>query len=215
MSKDEDSSTKFEYYLCVLDFEATCWENSENKEQMEIIEFPSVLFKITENEDENSDEFISIFSEYVKPTINSKLTKFCTELTGITQEVVDNSDIFKNVYKRHVKWIAENVPQDSNFIIATCGHWDLATQLKRELKNKKLASHSYYNKYINVKDEFQNFYRMKCKGMTDMLERLNIPLEGRHHSGIDDTKNIAKIMIKIIQDGHTYSNMSINQLNKS
>ena len=36
------------YYLCVLDFEAICWENSTNKEQMEIIEFPSALYKITE-----------------------------------------------------------------------------------------------------------------------------------------------------------------------
>lgn len=29
--------------------------------------------------------------------------------------------------------------------------------------------------------------------MVGMLEYLNIPLEGRHHSGIDDTRNIAKI----------------------
>ena len=36
------------YYLCVLDFEATCWKDSTNKEKMEIIEFPSVLYKIDE-----------------------------------------------------------------------------------------------------------------------------------------------------------------------
>ncbi len=32
-----------EYYLCILDFEATCWEGSVNADEMEIIEFPSVL----------------------------------------------------------------------------------------------------------------------------------------------------------------------------
>ena len=28
-------------------------------------------------------------------------------------------------------------------------------------------------------------------GMDTMLENLNLPLVGRHHSGIDDTRNIA------------------------
>ncbi len=36
-----------EYYLCVLDFEATCCDKDEfTRKQMEIIEFPSVLYKI-------------------------------------------------------------------------------------------------------------------------------------------------------------------------
>jgi inhibitor of KinA sporulation pathway (predicted exonuclease) len=48
--------------------------------------------------------------------------------------------------------------------------------------------------------------------MTDMLDKLNIPLEGRHHSGIDDSKNTAKIMIKMIQDGLKYSNMNIHEI---
>lgn len=196
------------YYLCVLDFEATCWENSENKEQMEIIEFPSVLYKI--NEKTKKPEFVSEFAEYVKPTINPILTNFCTELTGIQQETVDKSDTIDNVYKRHSKWLSENVPIKSNLIIATCGHWDLATQLPREIKNKSLSKHKYYSKYINVKDEFKNFYKTKCGGMTNMLEQLNIPLEGRHHSGIDDSRNTAKIMFKMIDDGHKYNDFKFH-----
>jgi inhibitor of KinA sporulation pathway (predicted exonuclease) len=201
-----------EYYLCILDFEATCWENNENKEQMEIIEFPSVLYKITEKEDKSIIEFVGEFAEYVKPTRNTILTKFCTNLTGITQSTVDKADIIQNVYKRHRVWIANNVPINSRFIIGTCGHWDLATQLPREIKNKNLQKHSYYGKYINVKYEFQNFYKIKCGGMTDMLSKLNINLEGRHHSGIDDSRNTAQIMIRMINDGYKYSNMTINDV---
>jgi len=193
-----------EYYLCILDFEATCWKSGLNKDEMEIIEFPSILYKIKEKT--KTIEFISEFSQYVKPTINPILTKFCTELTGITQETVNASDTFDIVYKNHQQWLSNHIPKHCKLIFATCGNWDLNTQLPRELKNKKLDKHKYYSKFINVKSEFNYFYDKNCKGMTDMLKKLNIPLEGKHHSGIDDSRNIAKIMIKMIQDGHKYDN---------
>jgi len=37
--------------------------------------------------------------------------------------------------------------------------------------------------------------------MTDMLDALKLGLIGRHHSGIDDTRNIARILVKMMQDG--------------
>jgi inhibitor of KinA sporulation pathway (predicted exonuclease) len=203
-----------EYYLCVLDFEATCWnDNSKPKSQMEIIEFPSVLYKI--DEVNSTQTFISEFAKYVRPTINKTLSPFCTELTGITQTVVNSADTFKYVYDQHIKWLETNVPTNSTLIIATCGHWDLRTQLPRELKNKNCKAHSYYSKYINVKDEFENFYKMKAGGMVGMLDKLGLKLDGRHHSGIDDTKNIAKITIHLINSGLTFDKYTINQLNIS
>ena len=42
-----------------------------------------------------------------------------------------------------------------------------------------------------------------------MLDYLNLEFIGRHHSGIDDTRNIAKILLKIISDGHV--NFEIKQ----
>ena len=40
------------------------------------------------------------------------------------------------------------------------------------------------------------------EGMVGMLQYLKLKLDGMHQSGIDDTKNIAKIMIKMIKDDH-------------
>ena len=193
------------YYLCVLDFEATCWDeltHDKNKEKMEIIEFPSVLYEIDEETD--TYKFISEFTEYVKPTIIPKLTKFCTDLTGITQQTVNSAETIDIVYNKHIKWLNTYVPFGSEFVIATCGNWDLKIQLPREIKNKKLKPNKYYKTFINVKNEFEYFYKQKSHGMVDMLNWLNIKLEGRHHSGIDDTRNITKIMLKLIQDGHKY-----------
>lgn len=198
------------YFLCVLDFEATCWDNnSKPKQQMEIIEFPSILYEI--DEEKNTQTFISKFAKYVKPCINPTLTAFCTDLTGITQSTVNSAETFKDVYTQHIKWLKTHVPFDSIFLFATCGHWDLATQLPRDIKHHKLKLHSYYTSYINVKDEFEIFYQKKAKGMTGMLDALGLKLEGRHHSGIDDTHNIAKIMLYLIENGRTYNNFNINK----
>ena len=35
--------------------------------------------------------------------------------------------------------------------------------------------------------------------MAEMLDLLELPLDGRHHSGIDDAKNIAKIAKSLLE----------------
>ena len=36
--------------------------------------------------------------------------------------------------------------------------------------------------------------------MKEMLDYLGLELDGRHHSGIDDSLNIAKIALKLMQE---------------
>ena len=42
-------------------------------------------------------------------------------------------------------------------------------------------------------------------GMEQMLEALDLELVGRHHSGIDDARNIAKIVLKLIECGFDFT----------
>jgi ERI1 exoribonuclease 2 len=65
-------------YLIVLDFEATC-DDQTQLEPQEIIEFPSVLIDIA------SKTVIDEIQTYVRPLRHPALTRFCTSLTGITQ----------------------------------------------------------------------------------------------------------------------------------
>ena len=62
--------------------EATCDENTKVSPQ-EIIEFPSVLLNT------KTLEIVDEIQIYVKPRVHPKLTNFCTELTGITQDKTD------------------------------------------------------------------------------------------------------------------------------
>jgi 3'-5' exoribonuclease 1 len=54
---------------------------------------------------------------------------------------------------------------------------------------------------------FAEFYNTRNLKIHKMLERQNLKFEGRLHSGIDDTRNIARILIKMRNDGcHLYVN---------
>ena len=66
---------------------------------------------------------------------------------------------------------------------------------------------------INIKDAFKQWCtssrqhsRKRGKdslhfGMPGMLEALGLPLLGRHHSGIDDSRNIAAILRELARRG--------------
>ena len=43
----------------------------------------------------------------------------------------------------------------------------------------------------------------KPAGMAGMLRALDLELVGRHHSGIDDARNIARIVITLLAKGCT------------
>ena len=96
---------EFDYFL-ILDFEANCVENGVLPCQ-EIIEFPvKALNRRTLQVD-------YIFHHYVKPEVVPTLTQFCTNLTGITQEMVENQDIIVNVLEKFHQFLT-----DTNLISA-------------------------------------------------------------------------------------------------
>jgi inhibitor of KinA sporulation pathway (predicted exonuclease) len=203
-------------YYCVVDFEATCWENLTPKEQIikpwEIIEFPSVLYKLNENTHEL--EYVSEIQRYCRPVVNQQLSQFCIDLTGIEQKTVDSAEIFPHVLREHYLWVISQVGENNldKTILLSCGRWDFETALYKELKrwignltfmknepilyNFMVAIPSIYKRFINVKDLYEDIYYDK-NSMVGMLEKLNIVLEGRHHSGLDDSKNIGKILQKV------------------
>ena len=45
--------------------------------------------------------------------------------------------------------------------------------------------------------------------MADMLDSVGLKLEGRHHSGIDDARNIAKVCIKLVENGFSFNQAMI------
>ncbi|KAJ1567893.1 hypothetical protein HK096_008275 [Nowakowskiella sp. JEL0078] len=186
-------------YILVLDFEATC-DNNKSFGPQEIIEFPIVVIDL------KSNAIIAEFHEYVRPITNPGLTEFCTQLTGIEQITVDCANTFSEVFAQVQEFLQVNSFTTSNSIFLTCGDWDLETMLPAQLQLSKIPSSSIFSQWINLKVPFMNVFPEQKKtrlfGMVTMLNKSGIKLIGRHHSGIDDTRNIASIARELVRLGH-------------
>lgn len=189
----EAPTNKIDYYL-VLDFEATC-DEQEKPDPQEIIEFPVLKVNATTMETE------AIFHTYVQPTAHPRLTPFCTKLTGITQEMVNGKPSLLQVLDMFDKWMtSENLIKDVNICFVTCGDWDLKTALPDQCNYLKIDVPLYFKKWVNIKKVFKNVTGSRATSMVGMLNKLGLTLDGRHHSGIDDSKNIAKILRELAKN---------------
>ncbi len=138
------------------------------------------------------------------------MNEICINITGITQDIVDNSPTFYIVWKDVQRFLAKHSlipPEDVNssnlhsFTWIICGNWDLRTMLPLQLKQSGFDRPKFINNFTNLKDLYMEYYpSARIRGMKDVLKKSNLKLEGRHHSGLDDTKNIARIVQWLIQN---------------
>lgn len=181
--------------------------------EQEIIEFPSVLLRI---HDDGSVAVVSEIDLFVRPRLHPLLTAFCTELTGIEQVSVDRGVDIVDALHAHTKWLSEHTGVASagtakdveealgrKVLVCTCGDWDLKTMLPTQSRRDGFSIPMHLSRWHNVKQGFEGCYSKRAHGMTDMLRHLKIRLEGRHHSGIDDCRNIARIATAMVDSGFT------------
>ena len=143
----------------------------------------------------------------VTPTLNPQLTQFCTDLTGISQDMVTDQPVLTAVLNDFDKWLnKENLLEPTvKFIFVTCGDWDLHKMLPSQCDHFRIPRARYFDRWINIKTSFQDATGKYVKsGMMGMLHALNIQHTGKHHSGIDDCTNIAKVLKVLAQRGYVY-----------
>ena len=110
----------------MIDFEATCGAKGSEPKPQEIIEFPCALLNTNKG-----FEIEAIFHEYVRPVHNPMLTRFCTELTGITQVsmllIVLEKDIKDFMDELDRGFIGENIPDSYSYDQAKLVEFDNLT----------------------------------------------------------------------------------------
>jgi len=180
----------------IFDLESTCWKsNPGERRKREIIEIGAVKL---------NDQFQTIdeFDQFVRQTINRHLTKFCMNLTSITQDDVRVAQPLEVVIRQFEAWIL-NESHDVKMI--SWGQFDKDQILKEcSLKNIVTSMESILSQHVNLKSVFAKMRKIKQCGMTTALKILDIPLEGTHHRGIDDARNIAKIF-RILEKSKSYN----------
>ncbi|SCU66363.1 phosphotransferase, putative [Trypanosoma equiperdum] len=201
----------FDTYM-VLDFEATC-ERHQRLEVPEVIEFPIVLV------DARNGNTISEFQQYVRPVVNPQLSQFCTELTGITQSVVDRASTFPDVFTAAMNYLHQNncgeTEINKRYLPVTCGDWDLKTMLPIQVKACIQQGFTVnvppsLRRWFNIKQYMQRVLSpglgqtvsQPIRDLPDMMSVLGLEMKGRHHSGIDDCRNIAAVLCELIKLGH-------------
>jgi inhibitor of KinA sporulation pathway (predicted exonuclease) len=196
-SSGKNRNQKINYtHLIVLDFEAQCLDGVPKPRPQEIVEWPLVVVDI------ESRAVVDEFHTFVKPTAHPNVFPFTTQLTGVTQADVDGGVEIDEAMSLADAFIAKYNDDEMRALVVTCGHWDLRTALFDECRFKRFAVPRSLKQWCNVKLIFQQHYKLpKPLGMDGMLQHLKMELIGRHHSGIDDARNIARLVIRLLEDG--------------
>lgn len=204
-----------DYYVCVLDFEANCNEKGD-RWMNEIIEFPSTLYQW--NLLTNQFVEISRYQDYVLPIANPQITKYCTDLTGITQEMVDGGISFRESFQGHYDWLKQQIKPvllDYCTVMVTCGNWDLQSMLPKDCKRHGIMYYpDIYKRFINIKFSYQNLLNTpKAYGLANMLTFAKMKMEGRHHSGISDCHNTGRLFEYLIKKGYQLNDKDVVYVN--
>ena len=171
-------------HLLLIDFEATCCDQgSVPRHQMEIIEFGAVMV------DAASLATLSEFESFVRPVRHPQLTPFCTQLTSITQADVDAAPTFAEVLTRLKPWLY----QHPDFVFCSWGDYD-RHQLQQDCDFHRLPN-PIGAPHLNVKRLFSERQGLQKKlGLNEAVARAGLRFEGTHHRGIDDARNIARLL---------------------
>ncbi|NQV27552.1 MAG: exonuclease domain-containing protein [Rhodopirellula sp.] len=171
-------------YWLVIDLEATCCsDNRFPREEMEIIEIGAVVVE------GSTFQPLDEFQAFVRPVRHATLTPFCTGLTGIQQADVDAAIEFRAAMSRLTIWMSRY----PNAIFCSWGEYD-RRQFARDCEFHRVAW-PFENQHVNLKKRYADRFGLKRgQGFGEVLRKHNLTFEGRPHRGIDDARNIVRVM---------------------
>lgn len=182
----------FDHYL-IVDLEATCCDrNGKNpnlipRSEMEIIEIGAVIL-----EAKNLTTIIE-FDTFVRPVQHPTLTSFCTQLTTIRQKDVDAAPTFPQALEQFKQWLAPY----PNLLFCSWGDYDRKQFIQDS--NYHQLDCSFLKPHLNIKQQFSKTQNLtKPYGMDAVLRLMGLELIGTHHRGIDDVRNMARLMPYIL-----------------
>ncbi|KAG2364479.1 ribonuclease H-like domain-containing protein [Suillus spraguei] len=176
----------------VLDVEATCKEGTGFDWPNEIIEWPVCLMRWKDKSDQGKAcqlEIVDEFRSFVKPTWRPQLSQFCMDLTGITQAQVNSAPTFQKVLRMFASFLASHGlidPKSGRSIQRFCwcsdGPFDIRDFVVKQCFISKSSTRSH----------------IRSLNIPQQLQALGLPaFQGRLHSGIDDTRNIARVVTEL------------------
>lgn len=158
----------------VIDLELTCW-NEPTDQNPEIIQIGVVEVDMI-NRSISRKKMM-----YVKPE-TSEVSKFCTELTGITK---------KQVYKQGLSYdkAIEVLNSKFGFKNKTVFAWGRDNQAFKEGINNYINFSALYSMIKMTEKKFN---------LEEALREENIPFEGKAHDALVDAENTAILLLHVM-----------------
>ncbi|CAD8057973.1 unnamed protein product [Paramecium sonneborni] len=190
---EEESRIQGFNYLIILNFQTTCFQDYQIKFNPEIIEFSAQFYDI------KLRKVTQIYQKFIKPQENQTISEYCTQQTGIIQSQITNGVQLQ---------LAINQFQDllrdlGRICIITSSDFEL-NHLKKEAERKGIKLVKYFTYYINLKKVFPKSLRiknyLKDPNLMEMLEDCGLPLSGKFQNGIENVKNITRIVDHLINN---------------
>ena len=171
-------------HLLVIDLEATCsTDDTISTQEMETIEIGAVML------DAEDHSPVDEFCTFVRPVRNPTLTPFCTELTSITQPDVEDAPHYREAIEALKTWMHAY----GHVLFCSWGDYD-RIQFKRDCAFHDVA-YPFASDHLNLKKAFAVAQRRrKTQSLTRALRSVRLSFEGDHHRGIDDARNIARLV---------------------
>ncbi|WP_245620479.1 3'-5' exonuclease [Cryptosporangium arvum] len=173
--------------LNVVDVEATCWAGHPPPGSVsEIVEIGLTVVDLDAARRRERHRIL------VRP-VRSRVSAFCTELTGLTQDEVDRGVSFAEACRR----LASD-HRAGQRPWASWGDYDRKQFLRQCAATP--AAYPFGRHHTNAKLVFTEAHGLRKRpGMAQALERAGLPLEGRHHRGEDDAWNIAALVLDLVR----------------
>ncbi|KAJ3575994.1 hypothetical protein NP233_g723 [Leucocoprinus birnbaumii] len=176
-------------------------------------------------------QVVDEFRSFVRPSWRPTLSGFCTELTGITQNQVDAAPPFAEVLKSVRAFLVKNGLIDDatgKRLVRYCwcsdGPFDIRDFVVKQCFISKISMPEWLTgdvldvrmtvmQWLNTQPTHSSPTPSTSTRIPPVRRSLNIPaqlkalglptFQGRQHSGIDDTRNIAKIVTELGKRGVT------------
>ena len=172
--------------IIVIDVEATCWEgHPPANEESEIIEIGLCVMDVQRGERIGRERIV------VKPS-RSRVSPFCTQLTGLTQAEVETGRSFgdacrylgQHYHTRQRTW-------------ASYGDYD-RRQFERQCQ-RDTVPYPFGPTHLNVKNLCALRYPLEHEvSLAKALEHCGRRFDGTPHRGVDDAWNIAGLLILLL-----------------
>ncbi len=165
----------------VIDLEATCDRGDWPRDRMEVIEIGALLVAA------DGERVIDDFQTFVRPSMHPRLTPFCVELTGIAQADVDRAPTFPPAFAALTDWL-----EDNDTLFCSWGGFDARIFVDERARHGITTG---LPRHWNLARAFSGrLGRRRRYSVLGALERCGLTFEGRPHRGIDDARNIARLL---------------------